>query len=113
MKRTFFFLFASIIAFVARAQVNDDEILPSDRNHLTAVISFDVSIPGKWIAPSGSVKMFKPGSGVSVGADYMWLLGKNFFFEPGARLFYYRPISRGSDGRVWNARRGENQSEDA
>jgi len=88
MKRTFFFLFASIIAFVARAQVNDDEILPSDRNHLTAVVSFDVSIPGKWIAPSGSVKMFKPGSGVSVGADYMWLLGKNFFFEPGARLFF-------------------------
>ena len=31
--------------------------------------------------------MFKPGSGISVGADYMWLFGKNFFFEPGARFF--------------------------
>ena len=31
--------------------------------------------------------MFKAGSGVSIGADYMLLFGKNFFFEPGARLF--------------------------
>ena len=31
--------------------------------------------------------MFKSGSGISVGADYMMLIGNNVFFEPGARFF--------------------------
>lgn len=88
MKRTLIFLVSSILVFVANAQVDDNEILPSDRNHLTVALSYDVSIPGKWNTVSGSAKMFKPGGGVSVGADYMWLIGKNFFFEPGARIFF-------------------------
>lgn len=73
--------------FAANAQDIDEDVLPSDRNHWTVTVTYDASIPGKWKLANGSFGMFKPGSGISVGADYMWLFGKNFFFEPGARFF--------------------------
>ena len=73
--------------FAANAQDIDEDVLPSDRNHWTVTVTYDASIPGKWKLVNGSFSMFKPGSGVSVGADYMLLFGKNFFFEPGARFF--------------------------
>ncbi len=73
--------------FAANAQNFNEEILSSDRNHWTVTVAYDASIPGKWKAPNGSFKMFKRGSGISIGADYMWLICKSFFFEPGARFF--------------------------
>lgn len=70
------------------AQSDDSDILAADRNHWTVTASYDASLPGKWKVGDSSIKMFKPGSGVSVGADYLLLLGKGFFFEPGARLYF-------------------------
>ncbi len=73
---------------VMTTQAEDiEEILSSDCNHWTVTITYDTTIPGKWKLANDSFKMFKPGSGISVGADYMLLVGKNFFFEPGARFF--------------------------
>lgn len=69
------------------ARAIDDDVLPSDQNHWTVTVSYDASIPGKWKLADGSVKMFKAGSGVSAGADYMLLFGNHFFFEPGVRFF--------------------------
>lgn len=88
MKRIIFSVIFSLIAFAVSAETADNDVIPSDRNHWTVTVSYDVSIPGKWKLDSGSFKMFKPGSGVSAGADYMLLFGNNFFFEPGVRLFF-------------------------
>ena len=88
MKRIILSLLIAVsILSTVNAQDLEGEILPSDRNHWTVTIAYDTSIPGKWKLANGSFKMFKPGSGISVGADYMLLFGKNFFFEPSARFF--------------------------
>ena len=80
-------LVSLIINGLCKAQAIDNNVLPSDRNHWTVTVAYDVSIPGKWKLANGSFKMFKPGSGISIGADYMMLIGNNVFFEPGARFF--------------------------
>ncbi|MDE6332799.1 MAG: PorT family protein [Muribaculaceae bacterium] len=52
--------------------------------------AFDVNIPGKWHFSNGghSVKMYKQGYGGSLGAMCNLYLGKGFFLEPGASVFY-------------------------
>lgn len=87
MKHIIISAITILSVFAANAQDIDEDVLPSDRNHWTVTVTYDASIPGKWKLANGSFGMFKPGSGVSVGADYMLLFGKNFFFEPGVRLF--------------------------
>ncbi len=87
MNKTIIILILSFSFFATNAQNFNEEVLPSDRNHWTVTIAYDASIPGKWKDPSGSFKMFKHGNGISVGTDYMLLLGKNLFFEPGVRFF--------------------------
>lgn len=87
MKRTIISLAIWLCAIVACAEGSESVMLPSDRTHWTVTVAYDASIPGNWKLANGSFKMFKPGSGISVGADYMLLFGKNFFFEPGARFF--------------------------
>ena len=87
MKRTIISLAIWLCAIVACAEGSESVMLPSDRTHWTVTVAYDASIPGKWKLANGSFKMFKPGSGISVGADYMLLFGKNFFFEPGARFY--------------------------
>lgn len=87
MKHIIISAITILSVFAANAQDIDEDVLPSDRNHWTVTVTYDASIPGKWKLANGSFGMFKPGSGISVGADYMWLFGKNFFFEPGARFF--------------------------
>lgn len=82
------FLLCCCFALTCRAESYDEDTLPADRNHWTVSVSYDLSIPGKWKAGDNSFDMFKPGSGVSLGADYLMFFGKNFFFEPGLRLFY-------------------------
>ncbi len=84
MKRIIISLAVLLWAIVAFAEDSESIMLPSDRNHLTVSIGYDASIPGNWKLNNGSSKMFKSGSGISVGADYMMLIGNNVFFEPGA-----------------------------
>lgn len=87
MKQIILSAIIALSVLAVNAQDIDGDVLPSDRNHWTVTVAYDASIPGKWKLANGSFSMFKPGSGVSVGADYMLLFGKNFFFEPGVRLF--------------------------
>ena len=87
MKHILLSAITALSVLAANAQDIDEDVLPSDRNHWTVTVTYDASIPGTWKLANGSFSMFKPGSGVSVGADYMLLFGKNFFFEPGARFF--------------------------
>ena len=88
MKRKLIILIVGLIVNgLCNAQAIDNDVLPSDRNHWTITVAYDASIPGKWKLANESFNMFKPGSGISVGADYMYLISKNFFFEPGARFF--------------------------
>ncbi len=87
MKHILLSAITALSVLAASAQDIDEDVLPSDRDHWTVTVTYDASIPGKWKLANGSFGMFKPGSGISVGADYMWLFGKNFFFEPGARFF--------------------------
>ncbi len=100
IRRTIFLFFTALLAAVANAEDISGEVLPSDRDHLTVTISYDRSIPGKWKVNDSAFKMFKPGSGVSLGLDYMWLVGNNVFFEPGVRLYVdsyrYNNISIGT-----------------
>ncbi len=78
-------IYLSCIAVHAEGSYSD--MLPSDRNHWTVTVGYDESIPGNWKEGKGSYKKFKAGSGINIGVDYMYLLGNNFFFEPGARVF--------------------------
>ena len=87
MKHIIISAITILSVFAANAQDIDEDVLPSDRNHWTVTVTYDASIPGKWKLANGSFGMFKPGSGISVGADYIWLFCKNFFFEPGAHFF--------------------------
>ena len=87
MKHILLFAITALSVLATNAQDIDKDVLPSDRNHWTVTVTYDASIPGKWKLANGAFGMFKPGSGISVGADYMWLFVKNFFFEPGARFF--------------------------
>lgn len=87
MKHILLSAITALSVLAANAQDIDEDVLPSDRDHWTVTVTYDASIPGKWKLANGAFGMFKPGSGISVGADYMWLFGKNFFFEPGARFF--------------------------
>lgn len=85
MKRIIIVFLVSLFVSAEKAVADDSEILPSDRNHWTATVSYDVTIPGKW---NDEVSMFKFGGGVSLGADYTLLLKRQFLFEPGIRLYY-------------------------
>lgn len=87
MKRIIISLAVLLWAIVAFAEDSESDMLPSDRSHWTVSIGYDASIPGNWKLNNGSSKMFKSGSGISVGADYMMLIGNNVFLEPGARFF--------------------------
>ena len=87
MKHILLSAITALSVIAANAQDIDEDVLSSDRDHWTVTVTYDASIPGKWKLANGSIGMFKPGSGISVGADYMWLFGKNFFFEPGDRFF--------------------------
>ena len=87
MKRTIIIILAYLLGISVNAEDSYSEKLPSDRNHWTVTVGYDASIPGNWKEGKGSSKRFRAGSGINIGADYMWLLGNNFFFEPGARIF--------------------------
>ena len=50
--------------------------------------SVDAELPSKWHRDGGSVTMYRPGYGFTVGGVSNIYLGKNFYFEPGISLAY-------------------------
>lgn len=48
----------------------------------------DLNLPGKWRGDAGSVTMYRPGWGATLGAVCNVWLGRNFFIEPGISVFY-------------------------
>ena len=48
----------------------------------------DMELPSKWHGDSGSVRMYLPGVGFTIGGISNIYLGKNFYFEPGVSFFY-------------------------
>lgn len=86
-------ILVSILAALAfagtlSAQEHDEDVLPSDRAHWTIRAALDVTIPGDWHIDGNSIKMFDPGTGVSIGASYMLPLTGKFYIEPGAHFYY-------------------------
>lgn len=84
MKRILFLLTLLISLGSVSAQESDNGPIWGVR------AAFDVNIPGDWHFEGGgpSVKMYKTGYGATVGAVCNLYLGKGFYFEPGASLFY-------------------------
>lgn len=81
-------LLASAASICAFAQ---DEVFNSSDNrpYFGVRIGWDYTVPSTIHFDSGtSTKLFKSGSGVSVGAIYNIPIVANFYFEPGASLFY-------------------------
>lgn len=71
--------------------------------HFGVRASFDLSCPS-----SDPGNMYKNGAGFSVGAIYNMPLGSNFYFEPGASLYYDTwSLSEGeksiNDVSIWDA----------
>ncbi|MDE6330364.1 MAG: PorT family protein [Muribaculaceae bacterium] len=50
--------------------------------------SVDAELPSKWHRDGGSVTMYRPGYGFTIGGVSNIYLGKNFYFEPGISLAY-------------------------
>ncbi len=66
--------------------------------------SFDLNIPGKWHTPAGSISMYDPGYGFTLGGVCNIDLSKGFYLEPGLSFFYdtYKAdfITTNADGNV-------------
>ena len=68
--------------------------------------SVDAELPSKWHRDRGSVTMFRPGYGFTVGGVSNIYLEKNFYFEPGISFAYsqyrYKDIAfSDSEGVIW------------
>lgn len=50
--------------------------------------NFGLELPGNWRGNGNSVKMYSTGVDAQVGAVCNIYLGRDFYFEPGAALFY-------------------------
>lgn len=85
MKRKIAALILSCISLIAFSQESDEQSF----NGWGFRAALDVNIPGKWSIPSGEkVKMYKAGVGLTAGMVYNLPIAGNFYFEPGASLFY-------------------------
>lgn len=86
MKRIIFIIL-SIMALspvAAIAQQFDDPV----RMGWGIRANIDINVPGHFRNNGESLKMFKNGAGISIGAVYTIPVGPYFFFQPGAGLFY-------------------------
>ena len=68
--------------------------------------SVDAELPSKWHRDGGSVTMYRPGYGFTLGGVSNIYLGKNFYFEPGISLAYSQYRYKGvafsdSEGVIW------------
>lgn len=87
MKHIIIIFLIYLFCIAAHAESRYFDTLPSDRNHWTVTVGYDASIPGNWKEGKGFYRKFNAGSGINIGVDYMCLIGNNFYFEPGARVF--------------------------
>lgn len=85
MKRFIFLLTLATIFFCPRLAAQETE----DTAPMWGVrAAFDANIPGEWHINGSSVKMYKHGFGGTLGAVCNLYLGRGFYLEPGASLFY-------------------------
>ncbi len=68
--------------------------------------SIDAELPGKWHGDGGTVTMYRPGVGFTIGGVSNIYLGKNFYFEPSVALAYsqykYKDVAfLDSNGVAW------------
>lgn len=91
IKRILTFAFSALAllshALSSYAQSYNDSDEPSTASWGIKA-AFDVNLPGKWHGDAGSVKMYKKGYGVTVGAVYRYNFNSKFYLEPGASIFY-------------------------
>lgn len=84
MKR---FLSSLAVCIISLAALATDQ--QTDTRPLWGLkVAINHNIPGKWHAGDTSLSMFKSGFGVSAGTVCNIYLGRNFYLEPGASLFY-------------------------
>lgn len=86
MKRIIFIIL-SILA-LAPAAVRAQQYSDPVRMGWGIRANIDINVPGHFRTNGESLKMFKNGAGISVGAVYTVPVGPYFFFQPGAGLFY-------------------------
>lgn len=70
--------------------------------------AIDLNIPGKWHGKETSFVMYRHGFGGTIGCVYNVYLGKDFYLEPGASLFY---DTYSFKGMVINGDKGERQND--
>lgn len=83
MKRLFSFVILCAVAVASTFARTD-----TDWSGLGLRLGLDVNCPTKWHSNGSSVKLYKPGGGFYFGAVYNIPLSGNFYFEPGAFMFY-------------------------
>lgn len=93
MKKTIILsilLILSAGAIKAQSPILDN---PDNRPYWGIRVAWDYSLPGKWNFDNGnSAKIYKPGSGFTLGAVYNLPVVANLYFEPGV-TFYYNTYS--------------------
>ena len=84
-KSPFLLLPVAMMMYAAGAFASDKE----EAGVLWGVkASFDVNIPGKWHTAVGSISMYDPGYGFTLGGVCNIDLAKGFYLEPGISFFY-------------------------
>lgn len=79
-----------LICYIAGAfSINAQIIEKGEKNPVWGIrAAFDVNLPGKVKSNIIDDRMFRNGTGGTVGAVCNIFVGKNFFIEPGVSLFY-------------------------
>ncbi len=86
-------LFLTIVMLAAAVTGISAQIFnnPDNKPYWGMRISLDVDMPGNWETNNNILKsmdMYSAGAGVSIGAVYNLPVIANFYFEPGASLYY-------------------------
>lgn len=85
MKQTLFYICLLIVAFSSKAQIVEH----GESNPIWGVrAAFDVNLPGKVHGNLIDDRMFRNGTGGTIGAVCNIFLGHQFYLEPAASLFY-------------------------
>lgn len=86
MKRLIFIILSFLA--LASAAVSAQQYSDPVRMGWGIRANIDINVPGHFRTNGESLKMFKNGAGISVGAVYTVPVGPYFFFQPGAGIFY-------------------------
>lgn len=82
MKRKITLLLLCLTLCIGASSAGDSGVLWGVKGKV------NLELPGKWKGDNGSVKMYKHGFGVDLGAVCNIYLDKGFYFEPGLGFFY-------------------------